>query len=272
MDALLKLLAVLTLIWGGWMYFKNADYDTELKKIHNELKVAEQEFSNAQAAYDAEVKKREALSGEVNALKENNKELRKEIALKAKEERERAIQERRERLEAERKAQAEESEKERQHRIALLDREKQFEKEEKEQDEASRKEEEAQMAAEQKRRSKKKEEQEDQLLQEMIEISAQVMGRYLASSASVPGDVNDYGQIEKLKYNWTRYVQACIDAAKKGDSKRFEKFGRMLLNVAHSLNRVSKGQNTHCINDATDFLSEGRKILKAKKQLSKDNP
>ena len=269
MDALLKLLAVLTLIWGGWMYFKNADYDTELKKIHNELKVAEQEFSDAQAAYDAEVKKREALSGEVNALKENNKELRKEIALKAKEERERAIQERRERLEAERKAQAEESEKERQHRIALLDREKQFEKEEKEQDEASRKEEEAQMAAE---RSEQEKEWKDKRLQEMIEGSERAMGLHLSSSAYVPRDVNDYGQIEKLKYNWTRYVQACIDAAKKGDSKRFEKFGRMLLNVAHSLNRVSKGQNTHCINDATDFLSEGRKILKAKKQLSKDNP
>ena len=214
-------------------------------------------------------KKREALSGEVNALKENNKELRKEIALKAKEERERAIQERRERLEAERKAQAEESEKERQHRIALLDREKQVEKEEEERDEASRKEEEAEWEEEQ---SKKKKERKNQLLQEMIETSARVMGGYLASSAFVPGDINDYGQVEKLKHNWTRYVQACIDAAKKGDSKRFERFGGMLLNVARSLNRVSKGQNTHCINDATDFLSEGRKILKAKKQPSKDNP
>lgn len=269
MDALLKLLAVLTLIWGGWMYFKNADCDTELKKIHNELRVAEQEFSDAQAAYDAEVKKREALSGEVTALKENNQELRKEIALKAKEKRERAIQERRERLEAERKARAEELEKEQEHRIALLDREKQFEKEERERDEASRKEAETQMDAEQ---SEWEKEQKSQRLQRMIERSTRAMGRYLTSSAFVPGNVNDYGQIEKLKQNWTTYVRACIDAANKGDSKRFETFGRKLLNVANSLNRVSKGQNADCINDATDFLSEGRKILKAKNQLSKDNP
>ena len=269
MDALLKLLAVLTLIWGGWMYFKNADYDTELKKIHNELKVAEQEFSDAQAAYDAEVKKREALDGEVNALKENNQELKKEIALKTREKRERAIQERRERLEAERKARAEELEKEREHRIALLDREEQLEKEEKERDEASRKEEEDQMAAE---RSEREKEWKDKRLQKMIERSERAMERHLSSSAYVPGDVNAYGQIEKLKQNWTTFVQAGIDAAKKGDSKRFETFGRKLLNVARSLNRISKGQNADCIKDATDFLSEGREILKAKKQLSKDNP
>ena len=85
MDTLLKALAVLTLIWGGWMYVKSSDEDAELRRIRNELKLAKQELANTQAAYKAEDKKRETLAGEVAALKESNQGLRKAIATKKEE-------------------------------------------------------------------------------------------------------------------------------------------------------------------------------------------
>ena len=278
MDILLKMLAVLTLIWGGWMYFKSSDGEVELKKVRNELKVAKQELGDARAAYDAEDKKRESLAEQINTLKGNAQELRKEIAAKREEKIQRAAQERRDRLEAEKKARREEEEKEHEHRMALLEREKQLEKEEAERLEAKAKEEEAKINEEKAKQkaernalaAARKAESLKETLRGTIESSTRtITTNHIISPPSVRIKGNDFGQTEKIKNNWSFYVQKCIESVKRGDSESFELHGQKLLALAKSISSMSGGVNASCISDVTEFIDEGRKIFEAKKQLKK---
>ena len=272
MDILLKMLAALTLIWGGWMYFKSSDDEAELRRIRNELKVAKQELGDARAAYDAEDKKRESLAEQINTLKGNAQELRKEIAAKREEKIQRAAQERRDRLEAEKKARSEEAEKAHEHRMALLEREKQFEKEEEEREKAKVEEAEAKIKAAEAEddalAATRRAERLRRTIESSIESSTRTMDRLIyPPGVSIKG--NDFGQTEKIKNNWSLYVQKCIESIKRGDSKSFELYGRKLLDLAKNISRMSGGVNAGCISDATEVIDEGRKIFAAKKQLKK---
>ena len=268
MDILLKILAVLTLIWGGWMYFISSDDEAKLRGIRNELKVAKQELGDARAAYEEESKKCETLAGEIDTLKENAQELRKEITTKREEKKKLAAQERQERLEAERKAREEaaearreklriQKEKEQESRMALLEREKQFEKEEEEKEKA----EQAKQDAEYEKEERK---ERIQQLKRRIESSTRGLESYSSCSAYAPPGKKDFGQVEKMRQNWTSFVRSCIEAVDKGDSNTFEKTGKKLLNTARALDRICDG---HHVSDATNFVAEGRKILGAKKEL-----
>ena len=272
MDILLKILAVLTLIWGGWMYFISSDDEAKLRGIRNELKVAKQELGDARAAYEEESKKCETLAGEIDALKENAQELRKEITAKREEKKKLAAQERQERLEAERKAREEaaearreklriqkekEQEQERESRMALLEREKQFEKEEEEKEKA----EQAKQDADYEKEERK---ERIQQLKRRIESSTRGLESYSSCSAYAPPGKKDFGQVEKMRQNWIAFVRSCIEAVDKGDSKRFESTGKKLLNTAKALDRICDGRY---VSDATNFVAEGRKILGAKKEL-----
>ena len=268
MDILLKMLAVLTLIWGGWMYFKSSDDEAELRRIRNELKVAKQELGDARAAYEEESKKCETLAGEVDTLKENAQELRKEITTKREEKKKLAAQERQERLEAERKAREEaaearreklriQKEKEQESRMALLEREKQFEKEEEEKEKA----EQAKQDAEYEKEERK---ERIQQLKRRIESSTRGLESYSSCSAYAPPGKKDFGQVERMRQNWIAFVRSCIEAVDKGDSKRFVSTGKKLLNTAKALDRICDGRY---VSDATNFVAEGRKILGAKKEL-----
>ena len=257
------MLAMLTLIWGGWMYFKSSDDEAKLRGIRNELKVAKQELGDARAAYEEESKKCETLAGEIDTLKENAQELRKGITAKREEKKKLAAQERRDRLEAERKARKEEIEAreekaraerekarkmEADSRMALLEREKQFEKEKEEEEKA----EQVKRDVEYKIRE--------------IENSTRSLSRYSTCPSFRPkSDKNDFGQFDRLKQNWTSHVQSCIEAVNDGDSKRFESFGKKLLSLAKAVSRLS--EDGGCITQAGRFLSDGRDILKAKKEL-----
>ena len=53
---------------------------------------------------------------------------------------------------------------------------------------------------------------------------------------------------------------------RNGDQERFEKIGKKLLNVARSINALLPGESVY-INVASDFVADGRKIFKLKKQL-----
>ncbi len=268
MDILLKILAVLTLIWGGWMYFISSDDEAKLRGIRNELKVAKQELGDARVAYEEESKKCETLAGEIDTLKENAQELRKEITTKREEKKKLAAQERQERLEAERKAREEaaearreklriQKEKEQESRMALLEREKQFEKEEEEKEKA----EQAKQDAEYEKEERK---ERIQQLKRRIESSTRGLESYSSCSAYAPPGKKDFGQVEKMRQNWTSFVRSCIEAVDKGDSKRFESTGKKLLNTAKALDRICDGRY---VSDATNFVAEGRKILGAKKEL-----
>ena len=268
MDILLKMLAMLTLIWGGWMYFKSSDDEAKLRGIRNELKVAKQELGDARAAYEEESKKCETLAGEIDTLKENAQELRKEITTKREEKKKLAAQERQERLEAERKAREEaaearreklriQKEKEQESRMALLEREKQFEKEEEEKEKA----EQAKQDAEYEKEERK---ERIQQLKRRIESSTRGLESYSSCSAYAPPGKKDFGQVEKMRQNWTSFVRSCIEAVDKGDSNTFEKTGKKLLNTARALDRICDG---HHVSDATNFVADGRKILGVWKEL-----
>ena len=268
MDILLKMLAMLTLIWGGWMYFKSSDDEAKLRGIRNELKVAKQELGDARAAYEEESKKCETLAGEIDTLKENAQELRKGITAKREEKKKLAAQERQEQLEAERKAREEaaearreklriqkekEQEQEQENRMALLEREKQFEKEEEQK--------EKEQAAEYEKEERK---ERIQQLKRRIESSTRGLESYSSCSAYAPPGKKDFGQVEKMRQNWTSFVRSCIEAVDKGDSNTFEKTGKKLLNTARALDRICDG---HHVSDATNFVADGRKILGVWKEL-----
>lgn len=264
MDILIRTLAVLTLLWGGWIYLKSSDADTELRRIRNELKLAKQELVNTQATYKAEDKKRETLAGEVDALKEASQELRKAITAKKEEKRQRSAQERQERLAAERKAREEErearikeQEKRRETEMALLEQEKQSEKEERERVEAR----EAEWDAEYNKRTR---EVQISRLQSQIDGCIRAMDRYSSCSASAPPDKNDFGKVEKLRINWSSQVQDGIEAVNGDDKKRFEQAARKLLNTAKAIDYICNGGY---VRDAMGFASDGRKILKLKERL-----
>ena len=234
------MLAMLTLIWGGWMYFKSSDDEAKLRGIRNELKVAKQELGDARAAYEEESKKCETLAGEIDTLKENAQELRKGITAKREEKKKLAAQERQEQLEAERKAREE---------AAEARREKLRIQKEKEQ------------AAEYEKEERK---ERIQQLKRRIESSTRGLESYSSCSAYAPPGKKDFGQVEKMRQNWTSFVRSCIEAVDKGDSKRFESTGKKLLNTAKALDRICDGRY---VSDATNFVAEGRKILGAKKEL-----
>lgn len=258
MDTLLKVLAVLTLIWGGWMYVKSADEDAELKRIRNELKLTEQELANTRATYEEKDKERETLAREVAALKEGNQELRKAIAAKREEKRKRISQERQERLEAERKAREEEREariKQQRQRLedkmAQLESDRQYEREEEERKKTERV------------RSEAVDEMD--ILQTEIETGIQWMERYIKCSAYAPSGTSDYRRVESLKRRWTSHVQASIEALKNGDSESFEKTGKRLINLSKSIDYIC---GDGCTADATSFINEGRKVLELQKHLA----
>ena len=256
MDILIRTLAVLTLLWGGWIYLKSSDADTELRRIRNELELTKQELVNAQATYEAEVKKREMLAGEVDALKNGSQELRKAITAKKEEKRQRSAQERQERLAAERKAREEDREarmKEQKQKRAQLERDRQYEREEEEREKAED--------------AKSEAEYEMQLLQSQIEARVGGMKGYLKCSAYAPsGKKSSEPLVEGLKRRWTSSVQACIEATRDGDSENFERSGTRLLSVAKSIDHICGGGYTA---DATYCIDEGRKILELKKQMRK---
>ena len=257
MDTLIRILAVLTLLWGGWMYLKSSDADTELRRIRNELKLAKQELSNTQATYEAEDKKRETLAGEVNALKEGIQQLRKAITAKKEEKRQRIAQERQERLEEEREAQIEEEEKRRETEMALLEREKRLEREEKEREEAEQAERDAEY-------NKRIRDYEISRLQSKIESRIQALERYSTCSASAPPDKAGFRKVEILRMNWTSHAQAGIKAVKEGDRERFEQFAKKLLTTAKAIDYICNGGY---VRDAMRFAGDGREILKLKEQL-----
>ena len=259
MDALLKLAAVLTLLWGGWMYFKNSDSETELRKVRNELKVSKGEVGEAQASYDAEVKKRDALAEEVNALKEQNQQLEKDIRAKIKEKSERAAQERRDRLAAEEEAR-EERRKAREAELAKAKEERDAKWKQEEEEERKRQEEEdARQAA----KREKAEAQWD------IEDANVTMRSYLSCPTVRQPSKLDYGRIDVLKQKWVLNVQAVIDAANKGDEKRLKSAMKTLENTANGLNRMSEGGGTACLNGASQVIEAAKTIIKAKKRLRK---
>ena len=273
MDILIRTLAVLTLLWGGWIYLKSSDADTELRRIRNELKLAKRELVNTQATYKAEDKKRETLAGEVDALKEASQQLRKAITAKKEEKRQRAAQERWERLEEQREAQIKEEEKRRETEMALLERQKQLEREEERREEAKQAEIEAKWAAESAERIKaistKRAQNKIIDLQDQIDLLLQAQVRYVSFSPPSNNDrsvKNDYGRMEKFGRNWTLYIQQGAEAVRNGDQERFEKIGKKLLNVARSINALLPGESVY-INVASDFVADGRKIFKLKKQL-----
>ncbi len=288
MDILIRTLAVLTLLWGGWIYLKSSDAGTELRRIRNELKLAKQELVNTQATYKAEDKKRETLAGEVDALKEASQELRKAITAKKEEKRQRAAQERRERLEEERKAQEEEREarikeekERRESEMALLEREKQLEREEEERKkaeqaemDAKQAETEAKRAAESAKRMKAFSIQQARNkvldLQDRIALLLQAQERYVSfSPPSSNGSIeNDYGRMEKIGKNWTLYLQQGAEAVRDGDQKRFEMIGKKLQGVAKSINALLPGEASY-ISVATSFVNDGRRIFKLRTQLEK---
>ena len=276
MDTLIRTLAVLTLLWGGWMYLKSSDADAELRRIRNELKLARQELVNAQATYEAEDKKRETLAGEVATLKEGSQELRKAIATKKEEKRQRSAQERQERLEEERKAQIKEEEERRETDMALLEREKQLEREEEEREKAAQAEIDAKLDAENAERIKalaiKRARGTVLDLQKKIDILLRAQDRYITySPPSNSSDYrmrlkNDQGRMERIGRNWTLYIRQGAEAVRNGDQGKFETLGKKLLNVARSINVLLPEETTY-IDVATNFIDDGREIFKLKKQL-----
>lgn len=274
MDALLKLFAALTVVWAGWMYFLNSDNETELRKIRNELKVAKGELGEAQANYDAEVKKRDTLAAEVKNLREQNQQLEKDIKTKKQEKRERAEQERRDRMAAEAKAR-EESRKAREEQLAKMRQEKEEklkreEEEQREREEEWKKQEEEETAKYESARSERQAAAEVNDLQYAINSSNEIMRRYLTCRAYGSGN-EDYGQIDSLKRRWTQTVQTCIKVANEGNEKRLRSSSKMLKDTANALNRISGGGNTECLNDATRVIEEAQRIVEAKKRLKKLN-
>ena len=268
MDALLKLVAVLTVLWGGWMYFKNSDSETELRKVRNELKVAKGEMGEAQSSYDAEVKKRDTLAEEVNALREQNQQLEKDIRTKTKEKSERAAQERRDRLAAEEEARRERM-KAREEELAKAKEER--EAKWKQDEEEKRKKQEEEDAKYQEEEAKYKAEREKSAAQWDIESANATLRSYLNCPAVRQPSKLDYGRIDVLKQKWVLNVQAIIDAANKGDENRLKSAMKTLENTANGLNRMSEGGGTSCLNGATQVIEAAKTIIKAKKQLKKLN-
>ena len=279
MDALLKLVAVLTLLWGGWMYFKNSDTETELRKVRNELKVSKGEVEEAQASYDAEVKKRDALAEEVNALKEQNQQLEKDIRAKIKEKSERAAQERRDRLaaaeearEERRKAREAELAKAKEEREAKWKQEEEEERKRQEEEDAKQEEEDAKYAAERAaERERSASQWQSEECKQKIKSANVKMQRYLSCRAYDPGDVQDYGRIDLLKKKWTLNVQACLKAANDGNRKKLKAASKALRDTANGLNSMSGGKNAGCLSDAAEVIEAAETIIDATKQLKKLN-
>ncbi len=246
MDALLKLLAVLTILWSGWMYFKYSDSETELRKARNELKVAMREKENVQR----EVEECAAIVEKVNALREQNQQLEKDIEVKIKERKEQTAREHRDRLAAKdaldekRRAREAEIAKQREKRLAQL------EQEEEEKREAQR---------------------ESNECEAVIKSANDTLRRYLPCHAFCPNGVQDYGRIDVLKKKWTLTVQACLKAANSGNEKKLKSAMKTLESTADALNRLSEGQNASCLSDAAEAIEAAKVIFKAKKRLRELN-
>ena len=242
MDALLKLLAVLTILWSGWMYFKYSDSETELRKARNELKVAIREKENVQR----EVEEYDTIVEKVNALREQNQQLEKDIEVKIKERNEQTAREHRDRLAAKdaldekRRAREEEIAKQREKRLAQLAQE-----------------EEAQREAQ----------RESNECEAVIKSANDTLQRYLPCHAFCPNGVQDYGRIDVLKKKWTLTVQTCLKAANSGNEKKLKSAMKTLESTADALNRLSEGQNASCLSDAAKAIEAAKVILKAKKRL-----
>ena len=249
MGALLKLVAVLTILWGGWMYFKNSSSETELRKVCNEFKVARGEMEEAQTSYDAEVKKRDALTMEISVLQEQKQQLEEDIKTKNKEKGERAAQDLRNRLEekAAREAKMEEEraarEAERQERLA--------------QEEAERK-------------AKWEAQRESKDLEYKIERANKTLQLRLECRADRPDGVQDLGRIDGLKRRWSSNDRACMKAANNGNEKQLKSATKALESIADALNRPN-GQNAECLSDAAEAIEAAKVILKAKKRLKELN-
>ena len=282
MGALLKLVAVLTILWGGWMYFKNSSSETELRKVSNEFKVARGEMEEAQTSYDAEVKKRDALTMEISALQEQKQQLEEDIKTKIKEKSERAAQDLRNRmsekdareakmaeekaaLEAAREAKtAEEKAAREAAREAKMEEERAAREAERQerlaQEEAKRK------ATEAERKAK----WESKDLENKIERANDTLRRCLKCRADRPDGVQDLGRIDGLKRRWSSNVQACIKAANDGNEKKLKLAAKALETTADALNRPD-GQNEECLGDAAEAIEAANVILKAKKRLKELN-
>lgn len=245
------------------MYFMNSDSETELRKIRNELKVARGELGEAQANYDAEVKKRDTLAAEIKTLKEQNQQLEKDIKTKRQEKRERTEQERHDRMVAEEKAR-EESRKSREERLTKMRQEKEEERMREEEEWRKREEE-----KDAKYESARLERQASDL-QYAINDSNAIMRSHLSCRARGIGN-EDHGQIESLKRRWTSNVQTCIKVANEGNEKRLKSVSKMLKDTANALSRLSGGDNAECLNDATKVIEAAESIIEAKKRLKKLN-
>lgn len=242
MDALLKLLAVLTILWSGWMYFKYSDSETELRKARNELKVAMREKENVQR----EVEEYDTIVEKVNALREQNQQLEKDIEVKIKERNEQTAREHRGRLAAKdaldekRRAREAEIAKQREQRLAQLAQEEEAQRESNE-------------------------------CEAVIKSANDTLQRYLPCHAFCPNGVQDYGRIDVLKKKWTLTVQTCLKAANSGNEKKLKSAMKTLESTADALNRLSEGQNASCLSDAAKAIEAAKVILKAKKRLKELN-
>ena len=267
MDTLLKLLAVLTVAWAGWIYFQNSGSEAELKKVRNELKMAEEEQRNAQANYDEEVKKRDALAEEVTAIKEKNQELKKAIAAKKEEKRLRAIEERRERQEAEKKAREEEREESarelREAREAELEEERREEEEERKRLEAENAEMERESAEQERKR-------EERVLKDRVDSYVRrLRSSLVCPHVAAPKKRKDYSRLmEKSTIQWTGRLQKCIDAALQGDAKKLETAVSSFRSLAKSLYTMS-GNTSGCLEIAEECIRTSQDLMKERKRLEK---
>ena len=260
MGALLKLVAVLTILWGGWMYFKNSSSETELRKVCNEFKVARGEMEEAQTSYDAEVKKRDALTMEISVLQEQKQQLEEDIKTKNKEKGERAAQDLRNRL-SEKDAREAKMAEEKAAREAKME-------EERAAREAERQERLAQLAQEEEAQREAQRESKD--LEYKIERANKTLQLRLECRADRPDGVQDLGRIDGLKRRWSSNVRACMKAANNGNEKQLKSATKALESIADALNRPN-GQNAECLSDAAEAIEAAKVILKAKKRLKELN-
>ena len=278
MGALLKLVAVLTILWGGWMYFKNSNSETELRKVCNEFKVARGEMEEAQASYDAEVKKRDALTMEISVLQEQEQQLEKDIKTKIKEKGERTAQDLRNRMSEKdaREAKLLEEKYAREAKTAEEKAAREAAREAKMEEERAAREAERQERLAQEETKRKAEEAERNAkweskdLEYKIERANNTLQLRLECRASHQNNVQDFGRMEGLKRRWTSNVRACMKAANNGNEKQLKSAAKALESTADALNRPD-GQNAGCLGDAAEAIEAAKVILKAKKRLKELN-